>query len=71
MPFPSAVIVHLFFRSPSSSFVSRGSSEPSENFGDAAAMAAVLEKDLVAAVGFRCRNVRDAGLRMLSLFIMV
>ena len=70
MPCPSAVSVHLLSRSPSSSFVRCGSSEPSANFG-AAAMAADLENDLVGTVGFRCGNDLDAGLRMLSAFIVV
>lgn len=70
MPFPSAVRAHLLLRSPSSSFVRRGSSDPSENFGDAA-MAADLENDRVEAVGFRCRLGRDAGLSILSPFIVV
>lgn len=70
MPFPSAVRAHRFRRSPSSSFVRRGSSEPSENFGDAA-MAADPENDRVEAMGFRCMVGRDASLRMLSPFIVV
>lgn len=70
MPCPSAVSVHLLLRSPSSSFVRRGSSEPSANFG-VAAMAADLENDRVATVGFNCRNCRDAGLRDLRAFIVV
>lgn len=70
MPCPSAVRVHLLLRSPSSSFVRRGSSEPSENFGDAA-MAAVLENGRVEAMGFRCWDGRDAGLRILSPFIFI
>lgn len=70
MPWPSAVRVHLFPRSPSSSIVRRALSEPSENFGDAA-MAAVQENDRVGAMGFRCRDGRDAGLRILSALIFI
>lgn len=53
MPWPSAVRAHLLPSRPSSSFVRRGSSEPSENFGDAAAMAADLENDRAQVMGLR------------------